>query len=84
MSDLGDLWDKLSICNTKLYNVCNAKALAVKNPNDYTKEDLLSIMHDDIELCKKRASLKNEINRLIGQAVIEGKIEVLNEVKTYG
>lgn len=69
--NLGDLVDKLSICNCKLYELCNRKTDA--SDASWTKEDLQKILLKDIELCKERAMLKNEINKLMGEHIKEVK-----------
>ncbi len=77
MSSLGELVEKLTIANIKLYNLCDRKALAANNPGDFSKEELAAIMRKDIELCKERALLKNAINKVAG-------IPSTEEIKSYG
>lgn len=72
----GELFEKLAIANIKLFNICDDKARAAENPGDFDKSQLIEIMRKDIELCKERARLKNEINKLFGQDT--------EEVKSYG
>lgn len=73
MPQMGDLVEKLSISNMKLFEVCNQKT----NPN-LSKEEVDRLLKKDIELCRERAMLKSEINRLFyGRKAIE-------EVKNYG
>lgn len=76
MDNIGELIDKLCICNNKLFEICNKKADAAKNPANYTKEELVGIVAKDIALCRERAGLKNEINKFFGVGS--------NEVKNYG
>lgn len=73
---LGELVEKLCIANIKLYNLCDLKAEMAKNPSSYTKEELACVMEQDIMLCKERARLKNEINKIAGLDV--------EEIKNYG
>lgn len=74
--NLGEMVEKLCIANIKLYNLCDLKTDMSKNPADYTKEQLVTLMEQDIQLCKERAKLKNIINKSVG---IEGE-----EIKRYG
>lgn len=76
MSNLGDLIDRLSICNCKLFAICDKKADMAADPLKYTKEEMAAVMSKDIALCKERAALKSEINKLTG---FGGE-----EVKSYG
>lgn len=76
MIDIGEVVEKLAIANIKLYNICDEKADASRNPDKYTKEDLVRIMAQDIALCKERANLKNAIRTFHGQG--------LSEIKSYG
>lgn len=74
----GELVEKLQIANQKLFQLCDRKDDAAKNPDKYTKEDLISMATKDIELCKERAAIKSEINKIIhGEKSYE-------EVKNYG
>ena len=81
---LGELVEKLCIANIKLFNVCDKKADAAKNPSSYSKEEIVAIMKKDIELCKQRASLKNEIDKEIQKYVISGNFDFIEEIKDYG
>lgn len=76
MDNLGELVEKLSIANTKLFKVCDDKANIVKNPAAYSKEDIVKTIAKDISLCEERARLKNAINKVAG----------INhtEIKSYG
>lgn len=74
--NLGELVEKLAIANIKLYNLCDLKTDMSKNPADYTKEQLVTLMEQDIKLCKERAKLKNAINKTVG---LDG-----DEIKRYG
>lgn len=75
---LGILVEQLSIANTKLYNLCSLKDEAAKDPGKFSKEELVQMAQKDIELCRERAKLKSEINRLFN-----GKIAI-EEIKDYG
>lgn len=81
---IGELIEKLSIANTKLFTICDKKADMAKNPDDYSKQEMADVMRKDIELCKQRASLKNAIDAAINQAIIKGGVSAVSEVKDYG
>ena len=74
--NLGEIIEKLCIANIKLYNICDKKAEAARNPGDFTKQELVEIMAQDIKLCRERANLKNAINKATG-------MDVSDEVKLY-
>ncbi len=74
--NLGEAVEKLCIANIKLYNLCDLKASMASSPGDYTKEQLVRVMEQDIKLCEERARLKNAINKTVG---IESE-----EIKRYG
>jgi hypothetical protein len=82
--DIGELLDKLVIVNKKLYEVCNKKADMVKDPSLYTKMDAINLLANDLELCKTRAALKNQIKQTIDDGIRNGHLDKLNEVKAYG
>lgn len=72
-NNLGALIDALCICNNKLFEVCSKKA----NCDSMSESELRELCRKDIALCKERAMLKNEINKLFhGSAANE-------EVKNY-
>lgn len=71
---LGDLIDRLSICNCKLYEVCAKKKEAGEFPHRFSKTDIEQLLAKDISLCKERSQLKNEINKLFGKFVEEVKL----------
>lgn len=77
MANIGELVEKLAIANIKLFQVCDQKADMARNPADFSKEEMASVMAKDIELCKERARLKNEINRAFDSSIAI-------EVKDYG
>jgi hypothetical protein len=68
--------EKLVISNIKLYMVCEKKAQVANGTLDLSKEELESLMKQDIDLCRQRGALKNAINKALGQAP--------QEVKRYG
>lgn len=71
---IGELIEKLAIANIKLFNVCDEKANAAADPSAYSKEQLVDLMKKDIALCKERASLKSELDRLLGDGGVEVKM----------
>lgn len=81
---IGELIEKLVIANLKLYDTCNDKAKAAKNPANFSKRELVEIMRKDIELCKQRAQLKNAIDRTLSHSIMKGELSVSEEVKQYG
>ncbi len=81
---IGELIEKLTIANIKLFGLCDKKANIAKNPGDYSKGEMAEVMRKDIELCKQRANLKNAIDNKISQAIMTGDVSVTNEVKSYG
>ncbi len=76
MTNLGELIEKLSIANTKLFKEKDWQADVVAEKIDPTKEQLINSIKKDIMLCKERARLKNEINQHTGNFI--------DEVKNYG
>ncbi len=81
---IGQLIEELCIANIKLFNVCDTKAAIAANPGDYTKKDCVENARQDIALCKRRAQLKNAIDRAISDAIISRDTSVIDEVKQYG
>jgi hypothetical protein len=81
---MGELVEKLSIANMKLFKVCDKKADIARNPGDFSKSEIVDVIRRDIELCKQRASLKNQIDKTLNQAIMDGKASVVDEVKSYG
>lgn len=75
--NLGELVEKLAIANIKLFQLCDKKADAAKNPANYTKQELVDLCANDIALCKERARLKNAINKVAG-------VDIAEEIKGYG
>lgn len=69
--EIDELIDRLTICNAKLFEVCNKKA----NCQDMSKEELVSLCKKDIALCNERSKLKNAIREYFG---VKG-----GEVKNY-
>lgn len=74
---LGELVDKLSIANAKLFALCNKKTKIVADPCKFSKEEVVELISNDIELCKQRAYLKNKIDKVVGK-------NSFVEVKNYG
>lgn len=74
MDNLGDLIDRLSICNCKLFAICDKKADMAAAPLKYTKEEMAAVMAKDILLCKERAALKSAINKLSERGPEEVKL----------
>lgn len=81
---IGQLIEELCIANIKLFNVCDTKAAIAAKPADFSKKDCVENARRDIELCKRRAQLKNAIDRAINDAIIAGETSVIDEVKQYG
>lgn len=75
---IGDLIDRLCIVNNKLYELCDNKFKIEHDPSSFSKEELVDLITKDIALCRERANLKNEINKIVHG---EGAIK---EVKNYG
>jgi len=74
----GELIDKLSTVTIKLYKLCDDKIDMSKYPENYSVGEINSLAERDIELCKQRAKLKGEIDRLLmGKYASE-------EIKAYG
>lgn len=81
---IGELIEKLCIANIKLFMICDKKADMAKNPAAFSKEDVIETVRRDVELCKQRAYLKNQIDKAVNEAIMHGKTAVLDEVKSYG
>lgn len=79
MQNIGQLIEELCVANIKLYNVCNQKA----NCDNLNEKQLKILCKKDIELCKKRAFLKNAIDKAINNAIINNELSVIDEVKDY-
>lgn len=76
MNNIGELIEKLCIANIKLYMLCDKKVDMAADPLKYSKEEIAALLSKDIALCKERASLKSEINKILGAGG--------EEVKMYG
>jgi hypothetical protein len=76
-ANVAELIEKLVTATIKLYKTCDAKALCAADPDKFTKEQIVQILNNDIELCRERANLKNAINKALG-------VGVTNEIKDYG
>lgn len=77
MTNLGELIEKLSIANTKLFKEKDWQQDVVFGKIEVTKEELIKSLEKDINLCQERARLKNEINKATNNLQI-------NEIKNYG
>jgi len=75
---LGEVIEKLVTSVNKLYSLCNDKVNAINNPDKWSKEKLLELLKNDVELCKQRAALKNQIDRMVLGA------NAAQEIKSYG
>ncbi len=62
--NLGETMEKLCIANFKLYKLCDDKSDAAQYPNTFSPKEMEQMARKDIELCKERAALKSEINRM--------------------
>ena len=74
---LGELIDKLAIANTKLFEVCRLKNEIAQFPARFSKMETIKNAEADIELCKQRAKLKGDIDR-----ILMGKYAI-KEIKNY-
>lgn len=77
---LGDLVDRLAICNLKLFKVKDLQAIS-------TGDDALPLIKQDIALCKERSQLKRGIDYKVAEMVkdeITGNLEITTEEKNYG
>jgi hypothetical protein len=68
--------ERLVTATIKLYMVCEKKGKVANGSLDLTKEELVELMKQDIDLCKQRGALKNSINKALGLTPME--------VKRYG
>lgn len=80
---LAELIESLIISNCKLYEVCDKKKQIKDDPSRFTKKEVSGVIARDIELCKKRAELKNKINKEINKLIQSGGTEVVEEIKNY-
>ncbi len=81
MESFSELVDKLSIVNVKLYMV-KEKQSNIKTST--SKEELKSLIDQDISLCRQRSTLKKEIDSSLRKAIQTGDTTQINEVKDYG
>lgn len=81
---IGQLIEDLCIANVKLYEICDMKKDIADNPENYTKRQMADVMAKDIQLCQRRAQLKTSIDRTLESAIIDGRLDVVDEVKSYG
>lgn len=86
METFSELIDKLIIVNIKLFNVMD-KTAELSKKKGKTQKDLSSIVQlcdDNINLAKKRSTLKSEIDNKLNDAIREGGTQILDECKKYG
>lgn len=81
---IGELIEKLSIANIKLFKVCDDKAKIAASPGDFSKSEIVAVISKDINLCKQRAKLKNAIDQVINRSIMDGGLSSVEEVKQYG
>ena len=81
---IGQLIEELCVANIKLFNVCDKKAAIAASPAEFSKKDCVDNARADIALCKRRAQLKNAIDRAINDAIISGDTSVIDEIQQYG
>ena len=81
---IGELIEKLSIANIKLFKVCDDKAKIATNPGDFSKAEIVEVVRKDIQLCQQRAKLKNAIDVALNDSIMKGELSVVEEVKQYG
>lgn len=60
------------------------KARVKENPGDFSKNDLVKMNAQDINLCKKRAQLKSRIDQELSHAIMNGRLDSIEEIKRYG
>lgn len=86
ITTFSELIDKLITINIKLYNVMeDTGTLASKrerNSSDMNK--LANLNLQNVELVKLRSKLKSAIDSKLKEAIQNGDMDVLNEVKRYG
>jgi len=81
---IGELIEKLCTATIKLYNVCETKADIAAHPAKYSKEQIVENNRQDIELCRLRSQLKNQIDKIINRTILQQEGSVIEEVKRYG
>ncbi len=85
---VSELIDKLMIVNIKLYHLLD-RATELKNvPHQLLtngqKDEIINLSGDNIELVKQRSTLRKAIDCKLNKAILDGHINVLNEIKDYG
>lgn len=80
METFSELVDKLSIVNVKLYMV---KEKQSQIREDASKSELMSLIKQDLALCRERSALKKQIDAALSNAIKTGSVTVTNEVKQY-
>jgi len=76
--------EELIILNLKLFKTCDRKHDMASRPADFSKKELVENMAADVKLCKQRAKIKTAIDNELAHSIIEGHIDVIDEVKNYG
>jgi len=81
----GELVDRLSIINIKLFNLLDKTAELDKIENKSKKDiDLIvKLSGDNIRLATQRSCLKSAIDKKLNIAIKKGGSEILDEVKSY-
>jgi len=80
-----ELIDKLAIVNIKLYHLLEKTAELDKKVKK-SKEDIdliVKLSGDNIRLASQRSSIKSAIDKKLNEAIKNGSVDVLDEVKNY-
>ena len=85
MSTLGDLVDRLSICNTKLFHIQDQVHEAARQDSDVyaerAPEETQAIFRKLAALNLERNSLMTQIDECFADGVATGKVEMAARVK---
>lgn len=81
---IGQLIEELIVANVKLYMACEKKFAIAADPGKFSKKEIVENARQDVELCRRRAQLKNKIDAALRQAIMSGEVESIEEVKRYG
>jgi flagellar basal body-associated protein FliL len=86
ITTISELIDKLITINIKLYNVLDKSAELDKKPikDNGVLNEISALSGENIRLVKNRSALKTAIDSKINEAIKNGKIDILDEVKRYG
>lgn len=86
ITTFSELIDKLITINIKLYNVMeDTGTLASKSERSSSDMNKLANLNlQNVELVKLRSKLKSAIDSKLKDAIQNGDMDVLNEVKRYG